>query len=126
VQPKARSISNGRENRYFWAPDGIYCPSVTDAGTFEFEAASGIYTELQRGSYICMDADYGRSLDRDGPDEGVRGSSCGRRWQAARRNTAPSSTPTSRRSPSASFAAGADTPSGIDYAASDRVMGGSQ
>jgi len=33
---------------------------------FEFEAASGVYTELQWGSYIFMDADYGRNLDRGG------------------------------------------------------------
>jgi len=41
---------------------------VTGAGTgsFEFETASGVYTELQCGSYIFMDADYGRNLDRDG------------------------------------------------------------
>jgi 3-hydroxy-D-aspartate aldolase len=40
--------------------DGIDCPTVTAAGTgsFEFEAASGVYTELQCGSYIFMDADY--------------------------------------------------------------------
>jgi len=31
-----------------------------------FEAASGVYTELQCGSYIFMDADYGRNRDRDG------------------------------------------------------------
>ena len=35
-------------------------------GTFEFETASGVYAELQCGSYILMDADYGRNLDRDG------------------------------------------------------------
>ena len=35
-------------------------------GTFEFESASGVYSELQCGSYIFMDADYGRNLDRDG------------------------------------------------------------
>jgi 3-hydroxy-D-aspartate aldolase len=35
-------------------------------GTVEFESASGVYTELQCGSYIFMDADYGRNLDRDG------------------------------------------------------------
>jgi hypothetical protein len=35
-------------------------------GTFEFETGSGVYTELQCGSYIFMDADYGRNLDRDG------------------------------------------------------------
>src|SRR4051794_18926024 len=47
---------------------GIECPAVTGAGTgtFEFESASGVYTELQCGSYIFMDADYGRTLDRDG------------------------------------------------------------
>jgi 3-hydroxy-D-aspartate aldolase len=34
--------------------------------TFRFESTSGIYTELQCGSYIFMDADYCRNLDRDG------------------------------------------------------------
>jgi hypothetical protein len=43
-------------------------PIVAGAGTgtFEFETASGVYTELQCGSYIFMDADYGRNRDRDG------------------------------------------------------------
>ncbi|HZU89683.1 MAG TPA: DSD1 family PLP-dependent enzyme [Stellaceae bacterium] len=52
---------------------GIPCPVVTGAGTgsFEFEAASGVYTELQCGSYIFMDADYGRNLDRDGRPVGT-------------------------------------------------------
>jgi D-serine deaminase-like pyridoxal phosphate-dependent protein len=47
---------------------GVPCPIVTGAGTgsFEFETASGVYTELQCGSYIFMDADYGRNLDPDG------------------------------------------------------------
>jgi D-serine deaminase-like pyridoxal phosphate-dependent protein len=30
-------------------------------GTFEIEAASGVYTEIQAGSYIFMDLDYGRN-----------------------------------------------------------------
>jgi len=30
------------------------------------KSTSGVYTELQCGSYIFMDADYGRNLDRDG------------------------------------------------------------
>jgi 3-hydroxy-D-aspartate aldolase len=30
-------------------------------GTFDLEAKSGVYTELQVGSYIFMDADYGRN-----------------------------------------------------------------
>ncbi len=48
--------------------NGIPCGNITGAGTgtFEFEAGSGVYTELQCGSYIFMDADYGRNLDRDG------------------------------------------------------------
>jgi 3-hydroxy-D-aspartate aldolase len=47
---------------------GIACPVVTGAGTgsFEFEAASAVYTELQCGSYVFMDADYGKNRGRDG------------------------------------------------------------
>jgi D-serine deaminase-like pyridoxal phosphate-dependent protein len=53
--------------------NGLSCPVVTGAGTgsFEFEAASGVYTELQCGSYIFMDADYGRNRDRDGAPVGT-------------------------------------------------------
>jgi 3-hydroxy-D-aspartate aldolase len=41
---------------------GIACPRVSGGGTgsWEFEAASGLWTELQCGSYAFMDADYGR------------------------------------------------------------------
>jgi 3-hydroxy-D-aspartate aldolase len=47
---------------------GLRCKSITGAGTgtFEFECASGVYTELQVGSYCFMDADYSRNLDADG------------------------------------------------------------
>jgi D-serine deaminase-like pyridoxal phosphate-dependent protein len=43
------------------AKRGIGLPVVTGAGTgtFPIEAASGIYTEIQPGSYIFMDRDYG-------------------------------------------------------------------
>ncbi len=39
---------------------GIVCPLVTGAGTgsFPFEAASGLYGEIQPGSYVFMDRDY--------------------------------------------------------------------
>ena len=39
---------------------GIGCPLVTGAGTgtFAWEAASGVYGELQAGSYLFMDRDY--------------------------------------------------------------------
>ena len=47
---------------------GLDCPIVGGAGTgtFEHELASGVYTEIQAGSYCFMDADYGRNLDHAG------------------------------------------------------------
>jgi 3-hydroxy-D-aspartate aldolase len=47
---------------------GIKCPVVSGGGTgsFLFEASSGIYTEIQCGSYAFMDADYGRIRNQDG------------------------------------------------------------
>lgn len=47
---------------------GLDCPIVGGAGTgtFPLEAASGVYTELQAGSYVFMDADYARNLDTQG------------------------------------------------------------
>jgi 3-hydroxy-D-aspartate aldolase len=47
---------------------GLPAPRVTGAGTgtFPLEAASGVFQELQAGSYIFMDADYARNLDEDG------------------------------------------------------------
>ncbi len=35
-------------------------------GSYRFESKSGVYNELQCGSYAFMDADYGRILDQDG------------------------------------------------------------
>ncbi len=39
---------------------GVPCPLVTGAGSgsFVFEAASGVYGELQSGSYVFLDRDY--------------------------------------------------------------------
>jgi D-serine deaminase-like pyridoxal phosphate-dependent protein len=47
---------------------GLSCDRVTGAGTgtFRHEMASGVYTELQAGSYLFMDADYARNLDESG------------------------------------------------------------
>jgi 3-hydroxy-D-aspartate aldolase len=47
---------------------GLDCPIVGGAGTgtFALEAASGVYSELQAGSYCFMDADYARNLDDAG------------------------------------------------------------
>jgi 3-hydroxy-D-aspartate aldolase len=48
--------------------DGIDCDIVGGGGTgsYYFESTSGVYNELQCGSYAFMDADYGRILDKDG------------------------------------------------------------
>jgi len=64
----AGAVEKAAMTRDVLAANGIACDNITGAGTgtFEFEAASGVYTELQCGSYIFMDADYGRNLDRDG------------------------------------------------------------
>ena len=64
----AGAVEKAAATRDLLAQNGIECATITGAGTgtFEFESASGVYTELQCGSYIFMDADYGRNLDRDG------------------------------------------------------------
>jgi D-serine deaminase-like pyridoxal phosphate-dependent protein len=43
---------------------GIACAVVTGAGTgtWQHERDSGVYDELQPGSYVFMDADYGRNV----------------------------------------------------------------
>jgi 3-hydroxy-D-aspartate aldolase len=52
---------------------GLACPIVGGAGTgtFEIESRSGIYTEMQAGSYVFMDADYARNIDADGAPVGT-------------------------------------------------------
>ena len=47
---------------------GIDCELVSGGGTgsYYFESNSGVYNELQCGSYAFMDADYGRILDENG------------------------------------------------------------
>ena len=47
---------------------GLECRSVTGAGTgsYPFEAGSGVYNELQAGSYIFMDADYANNFGEGG------------------------------------------------------------
>ena len=50
------------------AAAGIECDIVGGGGTgsYYFESTSGVYNELQCGSYAFMDADYGRILDEHG------------------------------------------------------------
>ncbi|SLN13578.1 3-hydroxy-D-aspartate aldolase BhcC [Pseudooctadecabacter jejudonensis] len=47
---------------------GLECDIVGGGGTgsYYFESNSGVYNELQCGSYAFMDADYGRILDENG------------------------------------------------------------
>lgn len=47
---------------------GLDCDIVGGGGTgsYYFESSSGVYNELQCGSYAFMDADYGRILDAEG------------------------------------------------------------
>ncbi len=48
--------------------EGLDCDIVGGGGTgsYYFEGNSGVYNELQCGSYAFMDADYGRILDKNG------------------------------------------------------------
>ncbi len=50
------------------AAEGLECTIVGGGGTgsYYFEGTSGVYNELQCGSYAFMDADYGRILDKGG------------------------------------------------------------
>lgn len=50
------------------AREGLACRIVGGGGTgsYDMEASSGVYNELQAGSYIFMDADYARNRKADG------------------------------------------------------------
>ena len=59
----AAAAEKTRRTRDLLEDEGLECESVTGAGTgtFPFEKESSVWTELQPGSYIFMDADYGRN-----------------------------------------------------------------
>jgi D-threonine aldolase len=63
-----RAVELVEETLRALAAAGLDARVVTGAGTgtYENEAASGIYNELQCGSYVFMDADYGRNKRLDG------------------------------------------------------------
>jgi D-serine deaminase-like pyridoxal phosphate-dependent protein len=62
------AVALTRDTVALLAADGLECGIVGGAGTgtYQFEAVSNVYNELQAGSYIFMDADYGRNLNADG------------------------------------------------------------
>jgi D-threonine aldolase len=64
----ARAVAAVQETQRALAAVGLKAGIVTGAGTgtYENEAVSGIYNELQCGSYIFMDADYARNRRADG------------------------------------------------------------
>lgn len=59
---------------------GLSCETISGGGTgsYPFESTSGLFTELQCGSYAFMDADYGRLRDKNGErlDQGEWENAC--------------------------------------------------
>ena len=62
------AIDQVRESVELLKAAGLECDIVGGGGTgsYYFESASGVFNELQCGSYAFMDADYGRILDKEG------------------------------------------------------------
>jgi D-serine deaminase-like pyridoxal phosphate-dependent protein len=60
----ARAVADARMTRDLLVGAGIRCDIVTGAGTgtWQHERDSRVYDELQPGSYVFMDADYGRNI----------------------------------------------------------------
>jgi len=73
-QQRAQAIASAAdavaETLRVLAADKLDCEIVSGAGTgtFAFEAASGVYNELQVGSYVFMDTEYARI---GGPEGGL-------------------------------------------------------
>ena len=61
-------VEQVRATRDLLAADGLECGTISGAGTgtYEMEAESAVYTEIQPGSYVFMDVDYAANFDRDG------------------------------------------------------------
>jgi D-serine deaminase-like pyridoxal phosphate-dependent protein len=65
AQAIAGAVDSSRRTVEQLRQRGLDCPVVGGAGTgsFRHELASGVYTELQAGSYAFMDADYARNTE---------------------------------------------------------------
>jgi len=59
----AEATAQAQATKAAIAATGLACPVVTGAGTgtWQLERDSGVYTEIQPGSYVFMDADYHRN-----------------------------------------------------------------
>jgi 3-hydroxy-D-aspartate aldolase len=71
AERKARidtAIDKVRDTVALLASEGLDCDIVGGAGTgtYYFEGESGVYNEVQSGSYVFMDADYQQVKDADG------------------------------------------------------------
>lgn len=66
----ARTAELARETRDAMLEHGLPCGVVTGGGTGTFldDAATGVFTELQPGSYVFSDADYARNLGPGGEE----------------------------------------------------------
>jgi len=64
----ASAVSAVRETLAMLEREQLRAEIVTGAGTgtYLLEATSQVYNEIQPGSYVFMDADYGRNLGEDG------------------------------------------------------------
>ncbi len=64
----AGAVAGARRTVEQLRQQGLDCPIVGGGGTgtFALEAGSGVFTEIQAGSYCFMDADYARNLRDDG------------------------------------------------------------
>jgi 3-hydroxy-D-aspartate aldolase len=64
----ARAVDHVRATLAALNAVGLEAPIISGAGTgtYEHEAASEVYNELQAGSYVFMDADYARNRRADG------------------------------------------------------------
>jgi 3-hydroxy-D-aspartate aldolase len=63
-----RAATMAHDTKELLRRNGIECAVITGAGTgsYRFEIETGVYNELQCGSYVFMDADYARNKDRSG------------------------------------------------------------
>ena len=64
----AAAADKARQAKVLIEKAGIECATVTGAGTgtFLLESASRVFNEIQPGSYVFMDADYGRNSWEEG------------------------------------------------------------
>ena len=62
------TVADTRRTVEMLREQGLDCAIVGGGGTgtFPLEASSGVFNEVQAGSYCFMDADYGRNVEADG------------------------------------------------------------